>query len=136
AFDSQTDTELTGDKPAKAPCLSGTRDQDGSHLEWVAPDNGGSSIVGYKIYRGTSSNGETPLFTTTNASTKVTDAGAPEGGELYYKVQAITSAGDGALSNEVKLISVISGNSCVFPYKQVGGAGNPDLVPDATPTGS
>src|SRR5205085_4181234 len=38
--------------------------------------------------------------------------------------------------NEVKLISVISGNSCVFPYKQVGGAGNPDLVPDATPTGS
>jgi PKD repeat protein len=134
AFDGQTDTTIA--KPAKAPCLAGARDQDGSHLEWVAPDNGGSDITGYKVYRGSSANGETLLFTTTNPSTKVTDAGAPEGGTLYYKVQAITSAGDGAFSNEVALISVVSGNSCVFPYKQVGGAGNPGTVPDPTTTGS
>ncbi len=133
AFDSETDT--TTAKAAKAPCLSGTRDQDGSHLEWVAPDNGGSEIAGYKVYRGTSSNGETLLFTTTNPSTKITDAGAPEGGTLYYKVQAVTAAGDGALSNETALISTVSGNSCVFPYKQVGGAGQPDVVGDPDPTG-
>jgi hypothetical protein len=39
---------------AKPPCLSGTRDPSASHLTWKAPDNGGSDIVLYQIFRGTS----------------------------------------------------------------------------------
>ncbi len=49
AFDHTTDT--TTALPAKAACLSGTRDNLSAHLEWVAPDGGGADIVGYQIFR-------------------------------------------------------------------------------------
>src|SRR5439155_2411111 len=37
------------------PFLSGRRDDMASYLRWTAPDNGGSPITAYKIYRASSS---------------------------------------------------------------------------------
>lgn len=92
---------------AKPPCLSGTRDVTGSHLTWKAPDNGGSEITNYYIYRGTTAGGEnflTPLGQTGTAKTSFEDRTAdPTVPHYFYVVKAINSLGIGAPSNEIDL---------------------------------
>jgi hypothetical protein len=108
-FDSQTDT--TAPILAKAPCLSGTRDVTGSHLTWKVPDNGGSDIVKYFIYRGTTAGGEdkvTPIGQAAGNRTTYTDATAdPKVKDYFYVVRAVTTINGtlalGPLSNEIDL---------------------------------
>ena len=105
AFDSQTDTTVA--KIPKAACLSGTRDPLASHLTWKIPDNGGSNIVRYEIWRGTTAGGETLLTTTQDADPKFIDTSASASvPDYYYYVKAINSAGTGVQSNEVHLAIV------------------------------
>jgi hypothetical protein len=103
--DANTDT--TTAILAKPPCLSGTRDVVGSHLTWKAPDNGGSEITNYFIYRGTTAGGEdflTPLGETRGPKTAFTDSSAdPNVKDYFYVVKAINSLGLGAASNEIHL---------------------------------
>jgi len=88
----------------KPPCLSGTRDSTGAHLSWKAPDNGGSDIVNYQVFRGTSPGGEVFLGQTGNTRTTFDDATAdPSVAHYYYVVKAINGVGSGASSDEVNL---------------------------------
>src|SRR5437660_2401835 len=69
-------------------------------LAWQAPSsNGGSPITNYRIYRGTSSNGETLLATIGNVLT-YTDTAVTNGVTYYYQVSAVNGAGEGPRSNE------------------------------------
>jgi len=71
-------------------------------LSWTAPSsNGGSTITGYNVYRGTTSGGEsiTPIATSIT-STSYTDGTVTNGQTYFYKVTAINSAGESASSNE------------------------------------
>src|SRR5436190_1932533 len=69
-------------------------------LTWSAPNsNGGSPITNYRIYRGTSSNGETLLATIGNVLT-YTDTSVTNGVTYYYQVSAVNAAGEGPRSNE------------------------------------
>ncbi|MDD1755571.1 MAG: fibronectin type III domain-containing protein, partial [Methanomassiliicoccales archaeon] len=71
-------------------------------LSWAAPsDNGGASISGYKVYRGTTSNGQssTAIAVLGNV-TSYQDSGLLDGTIYYYKVAAVNSAGEGAKSSE------------------------------------
>src|SRR5216117_2453864 len=69
-------------------------------LTWSAPSsNGGSPITNYRIYRGTSSNGETLLATIGNVLT-YTDTSVTNGVTYYYQVSAVNAAGEGPRSNE------------------------------------
>src|SRR5437773_306701 len=69
-------------------------------LTWSAPNsNGGSPITNYRIYRGTSSNGETLLATIGNVLT-YTDTSVTNGVTYYYQVSAMNGAGEGPRSNE------------------------------------
>src|SRR5438132_868323 len=69
-------------------------------LTWQAPaSNGGSTITNYRIYRGTSSNGETLLATIGNVLT-YTDTAVTNGVTYYYQVSAVNGAGEGPRSNE------------------------------------
>jgi PKD domain len=109
SFDAFTDT--TAPILAKAPCLSGERDVTGSHLTWKVPDNGGSDIVEYFIYRGTTAGGEnlvTPIGRVAGDRTTYTDATAdPTVTDYFYEVRAVTTINGGlafgAISNEVDL---------------------------------
>ena len=87
--------------PPGAPTLNTATAASGSvTLAWSAPaSNGGSGITGYRIYRGTTSGGETSL-TTLGAVTGFTDSGVTNGTTYYYKVTALNSVGEGPLSNE------------------------------------
>ena len=68
-------------------------------LTWDEPaDNGGASIINYKIYRGGSPGGETYLATVGNVTTYNDTSVAHQ--MYYYKVSALNPAGEGALSGE------------------------------------
>ncbi|PYJ86681.1 MAG: hypothetical protein DME70_07720, partial [Verrucomicrobia bacterium] len=109
SFDPSTDT--TAPILAKAPCLSGVRDVTGSQLTWKVPDNGGSGIVKYFIYRGTTAGGEdliTPIGQVAGDKTTYTDGTAdPTVKDYFYRVRALTTISGGlalgAISNEVDL---------------------------------
>src|SRR3989440_336768 len=69
-------------------------------LTWQAPgSNGGSPITNYRVYRGTSSNGETLLATIGNVLT-YTDTAVTNGVTYYYQVSAVNGVGEGPRSNE------------------------------------
>jgi hypothetical protein len=78
--------------------LSGT----GIHsvvLSWNASPTGG---VTYNVFRGTSSGGEgtTPINTSPVNLLTYTDTSVTPGGNYYYTVEAVNSAGSSAPSNE------------------------------------
>ena len=87
----------------KAPCLSGTRNSGGVHLNWRTPDNGGDNITSYAIYRGSSSGSETLLLVTNSAKTTFDDITADPTQSVFYKVRAINTVDPtgGAFSQEV-----------------------------------
>ena len=144
SFDNSTDT--TTAKLPKAACLSGTRDPLGSHLNWRIPDNGGSNIIKYEIWRGTASGNETKLFTTLNPDPKYFDANPPASQHLFYYVKAINSVGVGTKSNEIDLTITLPPppqSACVIPgiTKLTDPAGDPsvtiiNLTPTPAPPGS
>ena len=86
--------------PSSPSTLSAVPGNSQMVLTWSAPSsNGGSSISGYKFYRGTSPGGETLLATLGNVLT-FTDGGLTNGQAYYYTVSAVNAAGEGAYSNE------------------------------------
>ena len=104
--DANTDT-TTANLP-KPSCLSGTRDPSASHLTWKAPDNGGSDIVNYQIFRGTAPGNEVLLGQTGIAKPSFNDTTAdPSVAHYFYVVKAINAIGTGNASNEIDLTAVI-----------------------------
>jgi fibronectin type 3 domain-containing protein len=97
----QTVTAVPPSAPLGLTAIGGAKTVSRS---WSAPSNvGGAPISGYKVYRGTSSNGQssTPLATIGNV-TNYQDIGASDGTTYYYKVSAINSAGEGTKSLEAQ----------------------------------
>lgn len=133
SFDANTDT--TSPILAKAACLSGTRDSSASHLTWKAPDNGGSDIVKYEIWRSTTAGAEQKLGETTTPITKYDDTTAsPSEPVYYYYVKAVNGVGVAGPSNEIALpigIAPDLGNICVAPglLKLTDAAGDSLLTP-------
>ncbi len=74
----------------------------GVRLTWTVPTSGGSPITGYKIFRGTSSGGET-LLATLGTVTSYTDGSTRKNAWYWYYVKAVNAIGDGPRSNEVKV---------------------------------
>jgi hypothetical protein len=92
--------KLTNSPPSAPTNLVATAGNAQVGLTWQAPaSNGGSPITNYKIYRGTSSNGETLLATIGNVLT-YTDTAVTNGVTYYYQVSAMNAAGEGPRSNE------------------------------------
>ena len=81
-----------------APLISGSRDGNTVHLSWAAPDNGGSAITGYKIYRGASAGSEALVTTVTKTSFDDTVSGATP----FYEVTAVNARGESGFSNELQ----------------------------------
>ncbi len=70
------------------------------NISWNAPGfDGGSPIIKYRIYRGTTPGGET-FYTEIGNLTYFNDTTVTGGVTYYYKVSAVNSVGEGPLSNE------------------------------------
>ena len=99
--------------PAAPRVITATRDGAGVHLSFLEPDNGGSAISAYKIYRGTVSGGETLLATIgvaatydiTNLNNKVlfNDPTAAAYNTYFYRVTAVNANGEGTFCSESQL---------------------------------
>jgi hypothetical protein len=90
-----------------APVLSGIADNTVNHLSWTIPADGGTPITGYKLYRGTSSGGETLLTTVSASTTNYNDTGLTNGTSYYYRVAAVNAIGTSQTSNEVALTPAV-----------------------------
>ena len=87
--------------PSAPTLFSATPNNAQIVLTWAAPSsNGGYSIIGYKIYRGTISGGET-FLTTLGTVLSYTNTGLTNGKTYYYKISAVNLVGEGPLSNEI-----------------------------------
>jgi PKD repeat protein len=88
----------------QAACLSGHRDDLASYLKWITPDNGGSDIVAYKIYRGTTANNLVLIGQQVGDKNTYNDRTANPGVPNYtYKIRAVNALGEGVFSNLLTL---------------------------------
>ena len=66
-------------------------------LSWTAPDDdGGTPVLGYRIYRGTSENAQLLLLEVDTITH--TDSGLTNGLPYYYRISAINAVGEGAFT--------------------------------------
>ena len=87
-----------------APLLSGKASNGPppqNILTWQAPDDHGSAITGYRLYRRTASTSPTLIASPGGGTLQYTDTAITAGTSYYYTVAAVNSAGESAKSNEV-----------------------------------
>lgn len=104
-------------------CLAGRRDDFASYLRWRAPDNGGSELSAYKIYRDTvPATGEVYLGQTGGGDRDFTDRNTdPLVNQYRYRIQAVNAVAAGAYSNVVDLVQTPrpeSEGACALPGVQ------------------
>jgi hypothetical protein len=88
----------------QAACLSGRRDDLASYLKWVTPDNGGSDITSYKIYRGTNETNLVLIGQQVGNKNTYNDRTADPGVPNYlYQIRAVNALGQGVVSNLITL---------------------------------
>ena len=107
-----------------APRLSGSLVGTTATLTWPVPDNGGSPITGYKVYRKVGANAFTLLATVpTNTYVDTTSAA----GDIYH-VTAVNGQGEGPYCNDVTPVAGPIETACKLP----GILAVNDLNPDGT----
>ncbi len=133
---SQFDPPVEPSVPA-APQVTGAvriTDPAGVRVTWLKPDNGGSPITGYRIYRSATSGNETLYASVVGEDVNVyLDTNAPSTSNWYYRVTAVNAVGEGAFCREVNVDSLPPvQTACSYPYitlitdatgDQVGGPG-------------
>jgi hypothetical protein len=90
--------------PPDAPVLAAATDATkGVDLSWSAPNNHGSAITSYELYRSKVSGGEVAYkaIKCTTATCTFIDTAVPTGVTAYYKLTAINVGGPSAQSAEV-----------------------------------
>src|SRR5437773_1966076 len=105
-----SEVSATPNPPATVPGapqgLSATPGDATVSLTWSPPSsNGGSPIAHYKIYRGTTSGGETPRATIGNVLT-YSDTAVTNGVTYFYQVSALNNVGEGPRSSEASATPV------------------------------
>ena len=88
---------------APANLVAATSPTKGVVLTWAAPSsNGGSAIISYTVYRGSSSGRETSYasLNCTSSTCTYNDTGTRHAAEYYYEVAAVNVVGTGSRSNE------------------------------------
>ncbi len=94
-----------------APKVTGTVANGTAKLEWPAPDNGGSAITGYNIYRSVNGGAFNRIATVPLAN--YTDASFAAGNK--YRVTALNQSGKGPYCSDLAPVSGVIGTPCVPP---------------------
>jgi predicted phage tail protein len=95
-----------GALPSAPRTLTAKALKKGIQVGWKAPSStGGSSIVEYRIYRGTTAGGEGPAPIGSSTSPNFTDNTTAAGTRYYYVVTAVNGSGEGPPSNEANAVA-------------------------------
>ena len=86
--------------PGAPLLLSALQSSSGTLLSWAAPDNGGSALTQYIIYRGLTPGSETKIATVNASKTAYLDKTAVTG-TYYYRVEAVNKIGNSQLCGEI-----------------------------------
>jgi PKD domain/Dockerin type I domain len=90
--------------PASPQLVSAVTQSPGALITWLEPDNGGSPITSYNVYRGTTSGMETFLATVSGETTTKYFDPTPPPGDVFYYVRATNAPrGTGDHCGEVSL---------------------------------
>src|SRR6267143_4891698 len=99
-------------------------------LTWQPPfSDGGHSISGYRIYRGTAPGGET-ILNQIGVATSYDDSGLTTLQTYYYRVSALNDLGEGPLSNEASATPP----DVVNPTVEITNPTNGSILPARTVT--
>ena len=93
--------------PPGAPTLTASQPffiYSGVQLSWTTPPAGSSPITGYRLYRSTVS-GQEVLYATIGVTNSGRDTGTVPGVRYYYKLTAVSAAGESQLSNEASAVA-------------------------------
>ncbi len=92
-------------EPAAPPAprlISAAKDSAGVvTVKWDEPDNAGSPLANYKVYRGTTSGGEALLAMISANSPKYIDSSGNPATQYFYRVTAVNAQGEGPFCGEV-----------------------------------
>lgn len=95
---------LATGRPGPPRDLAATAEAAAVHLTWLPPRSAGAtSITGYDVFRGSATNGET-LLARLGMVTTYTDLAVTEDETHYYQVRAVNADGEGAKSNEARVL--------------------------------
>ena len=87
-----------------APHLAGIRSQIRTELNWRPPNDGGSAIAEYRVFRGESAGAKTQIAVVSGTKTRFLDATADLAvPAYYYEVVAVNASGASPASNELRL---------------------------------
>lgn len=89
-----------GNAKPEPPLLVATRDGDAVNLAWSIPEEGGSPITGYRLYRGLEGGAESLLSSFGTDVNSFIDNDAASG-NFYYRVTASNANGEGASSPHI-----------------------------------
>jgi fibronectin type 3 domain-containing protein len=84
-------------------------------LSWAAPNDGGSPIKSYSVYRGTSQGQESTTAVATPTTTSYTDTGLTNGIAYYYTLTAVNAVGTSPISTEVSATPAIPATPATAP---------------------
>lgn len=112
------------------PVLTVTPQPGDNYLSWTVPNDGGSPITGYNVYRSTASGSETIFVSGFHQTSYQDDAVDPSGSTTYYyEVTAVNANGESAKSNEASgtpqslaaesTMTCSSGSTCTAPQLTV-----------------
>ncbi len=107
----------------EAPGAAGIQSGTAVALSWPAPDNGGTAITGYKIYRSTDG-GPFALIATRSAAGYLDQVNA--GDATVYRVTAVNALGEGPYCNAVVPVAPPTESPCT------GTVVSDDVNPDGT----
>ena len=121
--------------PAAPQLVSAVRASGQVTVSWLEPDNGGSPITGYRVYRSTTSGTETFLATVPATATKYFDNAAPATSNWFYRVTAVNAIAEGPFCREVNVNgTAAAATACLPPYITEGGPGVFGSPPNGLPS--
>lgn len=110
-------------------CVAGSRSSTSTLLQWREPDNGGSPITGYDVYRGTSANDVNELIGSTSGKPAFEDDSTSPAVDTYY-YRVVAKNANGSRAGNVIALAIepepVPETSCSLPGITVtaGEAGN------------
>jgi hypothetical protein len=106
-------------EPAVPPApllLAAVRQAGGAvTVTWEVPDDGGTPLIAYRVYRGTTSGGETLLATIGPGKPLYLDSTAVPGTGYFYRVSALNAQGEGPFCGEVAAAAGAVESACALP---------------------